>query len=156
VIDYNWNNISQQWQAKSKLVAALDYNYSRENLLLPVDDTTVNNKLINVITYKSEDGINWEESEKAIYYYSDLESAVPQIPMGSIKLYPNPVVNDLNIDLPNDIQQAEFKLFDLQGRLLVTQNIGSDKNVDLEKLAGGIYLYQITTEKGTYQGKLIK
>jgi len=154
-IEYNWNNISQQWQAKSKYVVAYDYNYSRENLLLPnwFED---NNKCISVIIYESEDGITWEESGKTIYYYSDLESAVPHIPIGSIKLYPNPVANDLNIDLSNDIQQAEFKLFDLQGRLLVTQNIGSDKKINLEKLAGGIYLYQITTEKGIYQGKLIK
>ena len=154
-IEYNWNNINQQWQAKSKYVVAYDYNYSRENLLLPFG-ASIKNKLINVIIYESEDGITWEESGKEIYYYSDLESAVPHIPIGSIKLYPNPVANDLNIDLSNDIQQAEFKLFDLQGRLLVTQNIGSDKKINLEKLAGGIYLYQITTEKGTYQGKLIK
>ena len=154
-VDYNWNNINQQWQPTYKYAVDYDYNYFNDDLLLPpyVD---FKNKVVNYIVYKSSDGVNWTESGKGIYYYSDIEMAVSQISMGSIKLYPNPVVNDLNIVLPDDIQQAEFKLFDLHGRMLVTKNIVADKKVNLEKLAAGIYLYQIITEKGTYQGKLVK
>ncbi|HRU63449.1 MAG TPA: DUF3836 domain-containing protein, partial [Paludibacteraceae bacterium] len=143
-VDYNWNNINQQWQPTYKYAVDYDYNYFNDDLLLPpyVD---FKNKVVNYIVYKSSDGVNWTESGKGIYYYSDIEMAVSQISMGSIKLYPNPVVNDLNIVLPDDIQQAEFKLFDLHGRMLVTKNIVADKKVNLEKLAAGVYLYQIIT-----------
>jgi len=153
-VDYIWNNINQQWQPTDKYAYTYDYNYSIESLLFPFFG--YKNKVVNAITYKSSDGVNWTESGKEIYYYSDIEMAVPQIPMGSINLYPNPVVNDLNIVLPDDISQAEFKLFDLQGRMLVTKNIVADKKVNLEKLAAGVYLYQIITEKETCQGKLVK
>lgn len=60
--------------------------------------------------------------------------AVPQIPLGSIKLYPNPVINELNIILPDDIQQAKFKLFDLQGRMLVTKILLLIKKLILKNL----------------------
>lgn len=161
-VDDNWNNINQQWQSTDKFAFNYDYNYFREDLLFPSDFAYKNkvfdykNKIVNAIIYSSSDGVNWTESRKVIYYYSDIEMAVPQIPLGSIKLYPNPVINELNIILPDDIQQAKFKLFDLQGRMLVTKNIVTDKKVNLEKLGVGVYLYQIITEKGTYQGKLVK
>jgi len=69
-------------------------------------------------------------------------------------LYPNPVVDVLNIRSINDLNVNEVRVLDLSGRVVKTQNDVSSINVS--DLTAGAYLIEITTNEGKATSKFIK
>ncbi len=67
----------------------------------------------------------------------------------SVAVYPNPVVNILNIDA--DFDTAE--LYDITGTLVATTN---SKEMNVSKIAGGVYLLKVTAANGAKMVKVIK
>jgi hypothetical protein len=74
----------------------------------------------------------------------------------AIKVYPNPTKDNLNIVLPENIDQAVFTLYDMQSKVLIQQQISAQDVVSVSHLAAGIYIYNVRTEKGNYTGKVIR
>ncbi|MEM1122289.1 MAG: DUF4465 domain-containing protein [Bacteroidota bacterium] len=67
----------------------------------------------------------------------------------SIKVYPNPVINELNIDLDALTLGAELRIFDLFGRQLIQQATAQNQyNINVESLQAGTYILQVITEDG--------
>ena len=61
------------------------------------------------------------------------------------KIYPNPASNFLNVE--STLQQASFKLIDLNGREVRTEDmIGGELRVDLTGLKRGVYILQVSGE----------
>jgi hypothetical protein len=73
-----------------------------------------------------------------------------------ISIYPNPATDNINIILPENISQAVFTLYDMQGKVLIKQEINSREVISVSDFASGIYIYNVRTEKHNYQGKLIR
>lgn len=77
--------------------------------------------------------------------------------LNSLSLYPNPVINDLTINLPTNIKNAQIKIVDVTGRTVSNSNVTiSNNKVDVSKLSQGVYIVEITTDKGTISKKIIK
>ncbi|MNK00969.1 Internalin-J precursor [compost metagenome] len=73
----------------------------------------------------------------------------------SIKIYPNPVKDKLNIVA--DTTLKSIHLYDMQGRLLqVALENDTKADFDITERAAGIYFMKITTDKGIKVEKLIK
>ena len=74
----------------------------------------------------------------------------------SIKLYPNPTTNWLNIELPKNIEIAvsSCSITNLLGQT-VYQSPTSDK-IDVSHLQKGIYIVTIDTNYGKWNGKFVK
>jgi len=72
-----------------------------------------------------------------------------------IRIYPNPVSEFLYIDM--DIPQVRLQLFDIQGRLLMEQEVflGSNR-VNLSGYPDGTYLLKFLSGEGTAWFKLLK
>lgn len=69
-----------------------------------------------------------------------------------ISLYPNPVVNKLNIDSNFEIQKVE--IYNLNGQLVKTfENI---ENGDISELNSGVYLVKIHSPENSITKKIIK
>ena len=63
------------------------------------------------------------------------------------KLYPNPASHTLNIDFPQELAGAEIRLFDAAGQLVVSKKLSGNKMaIDLQGLANGVYLFEVTAE----------
>lgn len=76
-------------------------------------------------------------------------------PDTSIKLYPNPASDFINISCDTSVNQVE--LFDIQGRLLQTTfENKKEVRLNVSSKAKGIYFVRITTEKGKKVEKMIK
>lgn len=74
----------------------------------------------------------------------------------SIKLYPNPVTDEIRYEL-GDQQAILLELFDMQGRKVKMINTDlSVGNIDLSALKQGIYTLKIYTEEGTGTQMIIK
>jgi hypothetical protein len=89
---------------------------------------------------------------KAIF---DVATAIANIETSTITVYPNPATDNIHITLPDNIHQAIFTLYDMQGKILLQQEIDTQDAVSVSKLAAGIYIYNIITNTQTHTGKLI-
>lgn len=72
----------------------------------------------------------------------------------SISVYPNPVSDQLNINIP-DIPVNTIKIYDLSGRLVEEVRL-EDNQINVSHLQGGIYILGIETSVGVLRKKLVK
>jgi hypothetical protein len=62
-----------------------------------------------------------------------------------IDFYPNPVINLLNIQVPENLKNAQLEIFNVQGNILQTQQLEHISNtIDVSKLPAGSYFLQIS------------
>ncbi|ARV05273.1 hypothetical protein BTO04_00560 [Polaribacter sp. SA4-10] len=72
-----------------------------------------------------------------------------------IQFYPNPVLESISFNKPNDISQ--IKIYDLNGKLVLRENIYSNNSINIENLTSGIYIIKIFGKNGSIMNrKLIK
>ncbi|CAM2968117.1 Por secretion system C-terminal sorting domain-containing protein [Flavobacterium succinicans] len=73
-----------------------------------------------------------------------------------VLLHPNPASNLINIEL-EDITASKIVILDMNGRKHKSVNILDKKTViNISNLVSGIYLIQITTDKGIVSKKIVK
>lgn len=70
-------------------------------------------------------------------------------------IYPNPVVSELNVTNKTNQTIDKIEIIDTLGRKVLEQKNTAPK-VDVQKLAKGMYLIQVTSEGKTYTDKFIK
>lgn len=71
----------------------------------------------------------------------------------SVKIYPNPVKDILNITTIDNSEIISVKIYDLQGKLILETTTTS---IDTNDLTSGLYFVNILTEKGRLTKKFIK
>lgn len=82
------------------------------------------------------------------YNYDDISS--------SIKIFPNPIVNSLNI-ISETNEDLEIILFDITTRKLLQHKFTSSISLSTEQMAKGVYFYEVWCGTNLYkQGKLVK
>jgi hypothetical protein len=86
----------------------------------------------------------------------EIENAIKDIEISSVAIYPNPAIDYIHVLLSDNEYQAVFTLYDVQGKVLIKQEINSQDAVWVNNLSAGIYIYHITTTKQNYQGKFIR
>ncbi|MCW4452130.1 choice-of-anchor J domain-containing protein [Kaistella sp. BT6-1-3] len=73
----------------------------------------------------------------------------------AVKIYPNPVVEMLNIESPNKVKSVS--VFDATGKVVSTYSLNASKSqINLSKLAPGVYVVNIEMENETKSIKVIK
>ena len=64
----------------------------------------------------------------------------------NFEMYPNPVSDLLNIQLPTGTEKAEVGVFDYTGRLVSSKTISSnDTTIDVQQISKGIYMIRVAT-----------
>jgi hypothetical protein len=86
----------------------------------------------------------------------EVMTAIVDIETSTISIYPNPATDNITVILPENVRRGVFTLYDLQSKMLIRQEIGNRDMISVSKLATGIYIYNVRTEKQTCQGKLIR
>ncbi len=164
-LGYGWDESSSQWVYESKFELICDTSYTLSDLILPFtifeDDefiSMVKHKMDSIVAYGWDDGSDdWITFLKVIYYYSEQNvSAVNEMGMETVKVYPNPVSEYLYFMLPGNPDRFNFELFDLLGRKVIAKEVINTAPVNLQSLSKGLYLYKITTNREKLCGKLIK
>lgn len=76
---------------------------------------------------------------------------------GELKMYPNPASGFVTMELPASINKASMEIVSIDGRVVLAQNINSNKaTIDVSKVAKGIYMVNMTLEnKQELSSKLI-
>ena len=98
---------------------------------------------------------NWPIiTNEAVTVFEELAGIGEFEPDNTVKIYPNPVQDKLNITAGHTINSIE--LYDLQGRLLQTVlTNGTEAGIDLGGRAAGVYFVKVTTERGVKVEKVI-
>ncbi|WP_157972818.1 YCF48-related protein [Aureibaculum luteum] len=78
----------------------------------------------------------------------------------NLTIYPNPTQNKFYINLDSDlyINTAKVEIFDMTGRLVITKNLKSSKNtnINLEGIPSGVYIVKLNIDNKKYTKKIIK
>lgn len=75
----------------------------------------------------------------------------------SISMYPNPVNDFLNIQINEKNNHTEnFFIYDISGRLLLSNSFNDYTNIDLSNFSKGFYIIEIKSGDKTFSGKIIK
>jgi hypothetical protein len=74
-----------------------------------------------------------------------------------LKIYPNPANTVVNIDGLSDIGNANLKIYDLNGRLLMNNalDMSNDHTIDISQFERGIYILKIESTRVHFSKKLI-
>jgi len=84
---------------------------------------------------------------------------VETVDLSSLILYPNPVLDRLNINNPNGIELTETIIYDMQGRIILTEIMNAmtrDQQIDLSSLQSATYIVRIIAEQGQIIKYLVK
>lgn len=75
----------------------------------------------------------------------------------SFEVYPNPTVDELNFDFPNNVQSANVQVYNILGRqIMQTQLKRTFPKLDTNAWASGMYVVQIITEDAVQTKRIIK
>ena len=80
--------------------------------------------------------------------------ALAELPKDAINVFPIPTTYQLNIEA-NSTDLATYKMYDISGNLILENTFTKNTKVDLNNMAKGTYLLNITTEKGRITKKII-
>jgi len=73
-----------------------------------------------------------------------------------VSVYPNPVTNQLNIEIKGQKGISQITLFDMNGRLLKSIEIKKQVIMDVSDFNGGFYILKVQTEQGIFVQKIKK
>ena len=75
--------------------------------------------------------------------------------LSGVEIYPNPVQNELFIEL-NENQITQINIIDLSGKILLSQKQINGNSIDVSSLSQGVYAIQISTKKGMATSRFVK
>jgi hypothetical protein len=87
------------------------------------------------------------------FYYDDEVSNVKTLGTPECTIYPNPVYDRLTISSSSEVYL--LKVFRMDGRQVLEQKGGFD-SVDIDFLVSGCYIFEVYTEDGIIEHKIIK
>ena len=74
----------------------------------------------------------------------------------TISIYPNPVSNELNIEIEGNNEQVNFEIFNSMGQLVFKGNLIEKTAVQTNNFAPGVYILKLGNDKGFEIKKIIK
>jgi len=94
----------------------------------------------------------WIDDIELIYLSTSSEYLLQET---EVRIYPNPVADQFQVEVPDKTQIQSVVVFDNYGRAVRTLN-PQDRFHPMNNLAPGIYFVRIETEKGSVVKKLVK
>lgn len=74
-----------------------------------------------------------------------------------INIFPNPVVDQLNIQLDPSLKNAQVRIFDTMGGVVYNNNaFNNTEQINMSSFPSGIYMVYIKSDQGTTTKKIIK
>lgn len=167
-IGYELNEDTEEYEKSFKSVINYDYNVGSEQVLMP---SSSNGELLNGDFYNmpiSMDYYAWfaimndwfdlNVTSNLFYSTRQIESGlnVNPIEKSLINVYPNPAIDIININLDKVYNSANLEILDITGKSILIQNLNFKKDVNVDKLINGSYIYLIELDGQKYGGKFIK
>lgn len=113
-------------------------NETKNTLTWDGDDITE-----KLVQYRDIDNPEYQNIEKYVYSnFLHLEVGIPSVSAETtVKLYPNPGINDLYIKTASE--KVNFEMYDATGKQIMQQNINGNTAINTSALHSGMYFYRI-------------
>ena len=95
------------------------------------------------------------ETASMVVTISNQTTGVSELSLQKVKIYPNPVQNELFIELENG-QITEINILDLSGKVVFSMSKHNAKSIDVSNLKQGIYILRLYTETGVSTKRFVK
>lgn len=82
--------------------------------------------------------------------------AVAEVVYKNISIYPNPAENLIHVDSKFEILNEKFEIFSIQGKMVVSGEISSSKQIEVHHLSSGTYFFKLYSKGKSFQRKFIK
>ena len=80
-----------------------------------------------------------------------------QIVCDNVLIYPNPVMNTLNITLEKAVNNTVIEIYSLDGKKLMSENANSlNHEMNVESLTKGTYMIRISNKTNTNTSLFVK
>jgi len=91
------------------------------------------------------------------FYYSNMTIVTgnAQIANLSVCIFPNPVTEYIKFNVPGSEGQLQVIIINLQGKTVLEKQVVNNAPVYLNGLKKGLYLYKVSDNSRTYNGKVI-
>ena len=98
-----------------------------------------------------QEGANYPSAELDFTVYISSTASVYETDFSKgIKLYPNPSMDIVTVDVGKNVTTGTLDLYSAEGKLVKSELItGQEMKLDMSKLAKGIYFVKIISEKNT-------
>lgn len=109
------------------------------------------------IKIEAVDNIFYTVSKRIIIW--DQTADIEDTAIKSLKVYPNPARDVLNISFGTTLQQVRFDIFDVNGRLVKTvehKDAAQTQQINVESLPSGTYILIVNSGKDSTSHKFIK
>ena len=140
----------------------LDLDNFDENFnIVLYDQYTENETILNTEDYHFDVNPNIPESIASNRFQLNFENTTLGVNSESLsknlKLYPNPVVDELQISGLKNSENTKITVFNLLGQKMAQFNLNQNqKSVDLNNLNTGVYLVKIKSEDGQITKRIVK
>jgi len=98
----------------------------------------------------------WETEHNKTYYYTYLETGLPErmVKTGSLSIFPNPVTDEIRVSGLSG-KSLRYTVYSLYGQS-VTSGIIEDQVIHVSHLKPGFYILEIRNDHSRYSGRFIK
>jgi type IX secretion system substrate protein/parallel beta helix pectate lyase-like protein len=106
----------------------------------------------------------FDNSGLGIVYFSPFDTTCQNISSGisepinnfTLKVFPNPFINSLNIAL-NNYEHSEITIYDFTSRKVINKSFVNSSSISTEQLSKGVYIYEVKCGNEFFKrGKLVK
>ena len=81
----------------------------------------------------------------------------PYFTMEKFEIYPNPTINELNFEFPQNIQSANVQVYNLLGKQILQKTLKKKyPKLNTSSWASGMYVVQIITENAVQTKRVVK
>jgi endonuclease I/chitodextrinase len=133
------------------LVGTIAYSGSEQTVIIP--NINIENNVSVVINGNSSGSNRVKYDDLSYTCYSAL--SVDEFNLAQVKLYPNPVKNNLTVNLKSDIT-TKIEIYDILGKRVLGRTLNETSSINLQGLNTGIYIVKITQNNASISKKLIK
>ncbi|WP_158635190.1 T9SS type A sorting domain-containing protein [Formosa maritima] len=117
------------------------------------DDSYIKSTGCNINAPSTTASIGFADNQYVMNVVGNL-LGIEEFSLDKVSVYPNPVLNDLHIDIHDSIQMISAKVYSITGQVVLQVN--NKKDLDTSSLNSGVYLLKIETSKGSITRKIIK
>jgi hypothetical protein len=159
--DYDWSEGENDWILAWKEEYEYDNTYPYDQLILPYyyhDDhpNFMNHQLTEFHNYTYENS-EWVPSYMGYFFFSsDPATKVSDIDKAAVQFYPNPAGQEITFKFDSR-NIVDLQIYNLAGNLIQSQQVKSNKPVNIEQLTHGIYLFRLIGERNEliYSDKIL-
>ncbi|MAQ75220.1 MAG: hypothetical protein CL613_02670 [Aquimarina sp.] len=141
-----------------------NYDLNKDQLILPTiglnaNETALFHHLIDKkFDYRADNETNTStKTLESDYFYEDVETMnINDLEAGAgVRIYPNPASEYVLVRF-NKKDNVLFKLYDINGKCLLTKNIKSNERINVSTLPSGFYIFSLIANGNKATGKLVK